>query len=134
MLYLSRELYVGFIKLQADKGLGRSYAGLLPFTEGLYRLGYLDQNAYLSHVKKYSEKLVRDTDSKHLSKEQLNEQKVLEEKSRLFTMLLDQWDQHLSPAWRISWIKEAQKYQDKIPNAKLVLELACEQAKKSAAP
>ena len=32
MLYLDKTLYKAFIRLQADKGLGRSYAGLLPFT------------------------------------------------------------------------------------------------------
>ena len=37
MLYLDKALYKAFIRLQADKGLGRSYAGLLPFVEGLYR-------------------------------------------------------------------------------------------------
>ncbi len=46
MLFLGKPLYNAFIKLQADKGLGRSYAGLLSFTSGLYYLGYLSKIDY----------------------------------------------------------------------------------------
>ena len=58
LLYLSNELYMGFVKLQADKGLGRSYAALLPFVEGLYHLGYITQEVYQAHVVRYSKPLL----------------------------------------------------------------------------
>jgi len=58
MLYLDKTLYLSFIKLQADQELGRSFAGLLPFVEGLYTMGYLDKKDYVEHRKKYSQKLV----------------------------------------------------------------------------
>lgn len=57
MLYLDRTLYRAFIRLQADYELGRSYAGLLPFVEGLYTLGFLSKDEYVQHRKRYSEKL-----------------------------------------------------------------------------
>ena len=71
MLYLDKTLYKAFIRLQADKGLGRSYAGLLPFVEGLYRLGYLSKEEYEVHFKKYSQEL---KETKSLTKEDLEKQ------------------------------------------------------------
>lgn len=61
MLYLDKTLYRAFIKLQADKGLGRSYAGLLPFTEGLFHLGYLSKQDHEEHVAKYSQGLIEES-------------------------------------------------------------------------
>jgi len=58
MLFLDKELYVAFIRLQADKTIGRSYAGLLPFVEGLYHMGYINRDVYQMHVQRYSDKLV----------------------------------------------------------------------------
>jgi len=63
-LYISRELYFALIKLQADKGLGRSFAGLLALTEGLYRLGYLPREAYEEFVIKYMQPLARKSQNK----------------------------------------------------------------------
>ena len=57
MLYLDKIEYSGFIKLQADKNLGRSYAGKLAFDTGLYQLGYLSKKDYEKRVKKYSKSL-----------------------------------------------------------------------------
>jgi hypothetical protein len=57
-MYLSNELYLGFVKLQADKGLGRSYAALLPFVEGLYHMGYITQDVYQAHAVRYSKPLL----------------------------------------------------------------------------
>lgn len=58
LLCLDRELYMAFIRLQADKGLGRSYAGLIPYIEGLYKMGYLSKECYEAHLEKYSVPLV----------------------------------------------------------------------------
>jgi len=69
MLFLDKILYTAFIKLQADKGLGRSFAGLLPFTEGLYHLGYLSKEDYEAHIEKYSIPL--DIEESRPKKEQI---------------------------------------------------------------
>lgn len=55
MLYLGPQLYSAFIRLQADKDLGRSYAGLLAFVEGLHELGYLSDKDYAVAVKRYNQ-------------------------------------------------------------------------------
>jgi len=119
MLYLDRELYTAFIRLQADKNLGRSYAGLLPLTEGLYRLGYITKAVYEEHLKKYSEGL----DKKPATQQQLEEQRALKEKEKLFSVVIEQWHEHPSNEWRQKWIRIAER-SSTVPNAKLILDLA----------
>jgi hypothetical protein len=122
-LYLSPPLYLGLIKLQADKGLGKSYAGLLAFVEGLHKLGYLSDSDYEVHVKRYSRGLA-EQENQPLPLERLNAKKELEKKAKIFSMVLDQWAEHPDIKWRQKWIAEAEKWKNKIPTAKLVLDLA----------
>jgi hypothetical protein len=119
MIYLSKDLYVGFIKLQADRRLGRSYAGLLPLTEGLYSLGYISKTVYEEHIKKYSQPL---TDEKPvLSLEQEKEKKFLEQKNKQFKGMVEQWDEtHFKPDWHGKVVAEAEKYPD-LEYAKLLV-------------
>jgi hypothetical protein len=122
LIYLSRELYNGFIRLQADKGLGRSYAGLLPFVEGLYRLGYISKEVYAEHVRKYSQPLGAECSATIvLSKEQQDKKLLLERKENQFKGQLEQWDDHPDPKWRIRAIAEAEKYPE-LEYAKLLIE------------
>jgi len=120
MLYLSKPLYVGFIRLQADKGLGRSYAGLLPFTEGMYRLGYISKEVYEEHIKKYSQQLVLDPP---LTAERIHEKQILERKEIFFKRVLDQWDIHPQPSWRNKAFILAEEWKDRVPSAQLILDL-----------
>lgn len=121
MLCLSKELYSAFIRLQADKGLGRSYAGLLPFVEGMHHLGYLNEMDYQAHLKRYSEPLVQP---KPLTKEQLEEQRKLRELEIQFQGVLKTGLNKLSERSRKHWIKRAQEYQGKVLSARLLLDLA----------
>lgn len=120
LIYLSKELYTGFIRLQADKGLGRSYAGLLPFTEGLFRMGYISKEVYEEHVKKYSKPLESE---KQVSLEQLKEQQFLEQRDRQLKGMLDQWDEHPGPEWREKVFVFAEKYADRLQSARDILAL-----------
>ena len=118
LIYLSKELYNGFIKLQADKSLGRSFAGLLPFTEGLFRLGYISKEVYEKHVHKYSKPL---EDPIILTKERKKEKQNIEKMDAYFRNILVQWDEHPDPNWRKKVLIRAEKFSDKIKSAKLVL-------------
>jgi len=120
MLYLDKVLYKAFIRLQADKGLGRSFAGLLPFTEGLYRLGYIPQGDYEEHVRKYSQELVEAKPSRF---EQLKEQEKIRRLDKLYSEVLKQWPT-LSEKTRQVHIANAKEVAEKVSNAKLVLALA----------
>jgi hypothetical protein len=123
-LYLDKDLYRAFIKLQGDKDLGRSYAGLLPYVEGLYRMGYITKDVYDLHFKKYSEPLGEKASV--LSPERKKQQDNLESKDRQFKMMLEQWDQHASPEWRMRVFADAEKWKDKIESARLLLLKAVE--------
>lgn len=53
-LYLDRKLYLAIIRLQADRKLSKSKAGLLTLSEGLHNLGYLSTADYEVYKNKYS--------------------------------------------------------------------------------
>ncbi len=121
LIYLSKELYNGFIRLQADKGLGRSYAGLLPFVEGLYKLGYIATEVYQKHIEKYSVQLCEENLSvAPLSPEERKLKHLLEQKNEQFKGMLEQWDIH-DLQWKIKAIAFAKKNSD-FEYAKLIIE------------
>lgn len=126
LVYLPPQLYIAIVKLQADKQLGRCYPVLYALNEGLFGLGYISRETYEIFEKRYSQKLIKE-EPKLLTKKEAEQLKQLKEKEKAFSMVLDQWDIHPSQEWRNGWLKEAQKYKDKIPNAKLILALANEE-------
>lgn len=84
---------MGFVKLQADKGLGRSFAALLPFVEGLYAMGYISEQVYEQHKKKYSQPLVTQKPLQQFldkREEQLN---------KTLGMVAVQWNEHPNRKW-----------------------------------
>jgi hypothetical protein len=99
---------MGFIQLQADKHLGKSYAGLLCFVEGLYHLGYLSKAQYLAHVKRYSIPLDKDPDQVALEEvEAARERKQL---NRTFINVIQDWHLHQDePEWQAYWMTKAKQ-------------------------
>jgi hypothetical protein len=120
LIYMNTDLYVAFIRLQADKGLGRAYAGLLPFTEGMYHLGYISKEIYEANVKKYSEPLPTREPS---TPKQLAERRRLEQKDKYFRQVLDQWETHKDLKWRSGKLADAEKFKDKLESARQLLDL-----------
>jgi hypothetical protein len=115
-IYLDRELYVAFIKLQADRGLGRAYAGLLPFVEGLYQMGYISKEVYEVHRQKYSEPLLDSKASPKVVDTQV------EQLNKTLGMVYEQWNDHPKREWREKWLKTARQHAE-LSNAKLILAL-----------
>jgi hypothetical protein len=115
MLFLSKDLYLAFIKLQADKGLGRSYAALLPFIEGLHQLGYISSEVYESYRKRYSMPLVAQKTLPEITDGQT------ENLNKTLGMVAEQWNEHPNPEWRQKWLTIAEEHGE-LSNAKLVLE------------
>jgi hypothetical protein len=111
---------MAFIRLQADKGLGRSYAGLLPFTEGMYHLGYISKEIYETHARKYSEQLAT---KEPLTPKQLDERQRLEQKDKYFRQVLEQWVIHDNVEWRKKILKQAEEWKDKLQSARQLLDL-----------
>ena len=84
-LLLARELYMAFIKFQGKRELSRSKAGLLLFTEGLYKLGCISKEVYETYVKRYSVTLL-ETEPRTL--EELNKRTKLKERERAFSNII----------------------------------------------
>ena len=73
---------------------------------------------------RYSRKLVNeDVVAKHMTLEKQNENAEIQKMQQRFSLVLTQWSLHPDSAWRSSWIQKAEQYKDKIPNAKLILDL-----------
>ena len=124
LLYLTPSLYLAFIKLQGDKGLGRSYAGLLAFNEGMHRMRYITDEQYEANKAKYSRKLIENEPQKPLTPQQIADKKQQDNMARTFSGVYSQWNfPHNDPQWREKWIKKAKDWKDKAPSAKLILEL-----------
>ena len=124
MLYLDKPLYKAFIRFQADKGLGRSFAGLLPFVEGLNKLGYLKPEEYEIYAKRYSQGLGEEAKteaSKPMTMADVREKARIDDLNRAFSVALKQWA--TMPEKAKKYYVEKAKENPTIPNAKLILEL-----------
>ena len=115
-LYLRPALYRALSRLQADKGLGWSYAGLYALVEGLYRLGYLSDHEYMVLSEKYSTPL-RDP--------LLETSPTIPQSLPPFREALEEWP-HRDPSWKRKWATIASKY-PMIQEAKMILRKAEEE-------
>lgn len=111
---------MGFIKLQADKGLGRSFAGLLAFSTGLFSMGYISKAEYLRFKARYSTPL--DKEPQQLTLPETPMQNELNKIDKMLGQALAQWNIHPKEKWRRYWIKKAMENGD-LPNAKKLLVL-----------
>jgi len=118
---LPPELYLAVINYQAQKELGKSYAGLLLVTKAAYQEKLISREVYEKYLYRYSRKLVPEDEPQRLTSEQQREKQKLDEKARTFSILPSQWDIHPDQKWRQRWIEEAEKWQDIIPEAKQFL-------------
>lgn len=128
---LPPELYLAVAKLQVEKEISKSAALLLLITKGAYQFNVkqeplIDEATYEKLTLRYSRKLIPEIEPPKLSIEQLQEKQHIDERSRYFSMVLDQWRIH-GVEWRKKKLAEAEKWKDRIPAAKLVLDLGVEQ-------
>ncbi len=122
-LCLCPELNLATAQLQVNKKVSKPAAGLLIYAEGAHKMGLITGDVYDSLVARYSRKIVFEGKTRKLTLEQQKEKQVLEEKARFFGFLLpSQWDLHPKPEWRQKWLAEAEKWMDKVPEAKTFLE------------
>jgi hypothetical protein len=118
LIYLSNELYLGFVKLQADKSLGRSYAALLPFVEGLHAMGYISDEVYREHTARYSKPLVVQKTIVEAAEDKT------QELNKVLGMAAEQWNlPHSDPLWKSKWLNAARQHSD-LPNSRLILQRA----------
>jgi len=67
-----------------------------------------------------------ECESRVQSMKQSDEQRLLVGRERVFRMVADQWHLHTSVEWREKWRREAEEWEEKIPSARLVLDLVSE--------
>jgi hypothetical protein len=118
---LPPELCLALAKFQVQKEIGKAYAGLLLITKAAYQEQLITREVYEKYLYRYLRKLVPEDKPAKLTSEELEQKQKLEEKTRLFSMVLSQWELHPSQEWRQRWIREAEKWQDRISEAKTVL-------------
>lgn len=122
LLFLAPELVIALAKVQIQKEIGRSYAGLYALTVGLHQLGVLSEEQFEVLEKRYSESLVQEPSEKPLSPAELLEKQKLQAKDRYFLAVLVQWNLHKDPIWRQRVFAEAEKFGE-LESAKRVLAL-----------
>jgi hypothetical protein len=122
-LLLNAKLRLALIKLQYNMELGTSYAGLYALNEGLHALKYLSDEDYEFFKRRYSDKLVCDDSNKKALEIDQQARKENEEMTKYFREILMQWDTHPNLEWRKYQFKKAKEYANRIPNAKLILDL-----------
>lgn len=109
MLCLNRKLYLATVKLQAERGLGRSYSALLPFVEGLHVMGYLGDADYEVYKTKYSVGLDCD---EPLTSTQIKKQETTANRNRQlnrhYKEVLNQWGT-LKEKAKLVHLKKAEK-------------------------
>lgn len=126
-VFLPAELYIGISKVQAKLEIGKSAAILNMINEGLFQRGFISEAVYAELKRKYERKLleiVKKNKVKPITHEQLMEQQELKKKEKLFSEVIEQWSIHPSRKWRNDWTREAERWKDKVSNAKLILALA----------
>ena len=124
MLFLDRILYSATVRLQADRGLGRSFSVLLPYVTGMHELGYINDELFELYKNRYGVSLDEAANSPtvtHSIRAEIKETKY-KRLNKYFGEVLAQWAT-LKPKTRDYHSKEAAKHKN-LKNAKLLLDLA----------
>ena len=113
-LFLDKTFYKAFIRLQADKSLGQSFAGLLIYTEGLHALGYITSAEYEAHVRRYSQPLCEAP--KLPTMEEVRDQGELAKWEKQFSLAIREWPT-MNEKSREWYLEKAKMWQAKVSNA-----------------
>ena len=124
LLCLNKELYLGFIDIQSDRRLGRAYAGLLPYVEGLYRLGYISKEIYEKNFKEYSIPLNSNSKEPEAINEDKRQKTAFENADKTIKAMIAQFEQHTKdPLWFAKAGRYAKMFEDKLDSARALLSL-----------
>lgn len=118
-LFMDRRLSMAFTRLRADKGLGRSFAGLLCFIEGLHNMGYIGDQDYRRYRKRYSTPL--DKSPEQVALVNFTEANKLKDLRKTFSQVVAQFQIHKDKeGWVDLWRERAIKHPD-LPEARKLL-------------
>lgn len=126
-LFLAPEHRAALIQFMAKKGLGQEYAALNLLNKAVYQEQLITKEVYEVYNYRYSRKLVNDNLEAKMSLEMRQEKQRIEDMTRKFKMVVDQWGDHPDPLWRQRWLKVAEEWKDRVPTAQLIIELGAKQ-------
>jgi hypothetical protein len=98
------------------------YAGQSCLCKSLRSEGLLKEDDYQRLMQKYTKPLCKEEPPEPKTPEEQKQQQVLDEKDRYFGGVLSQWDLDHKPSWKIEKLKEAEAWQTKCENAKLLVQ------------
>jgi hypothetical protein len=127
-LHLAPELRSGLIKYMEKHDLDKQFAALCLLTKSLRSEGLLSEEAYNFYMARYSKTVSSmspmNQQTKPLTLDELKVQQKLDEKTRYFQAILKgEWTTHPSPEWRKKVLVIADEWKDRVPQARLVLDL-----------
>ena len=127
-IYLAPEIRSAIIKYMSAHDLDKQFACQCLIVKQLYQEQRITKEVYEFYLCRYSKTIssLAEHEPVKPSLEATMEQQRKAEKTRQFSMVLDQWSIH-GVEWRSKWILEAEKYKDQIAVAKLVLDLGGKQ-------
>jgi hypothetical protein len=131
--YWPPELRSALIRFCSKYDLDKTYAVFNLATKQLYNDGFLSKEVYDFYIQKYSKTVssmsnIEQEKHNSLTIDGLKQHQKLDEMTRYFqSILADQWTLHQSPDWRKKTLLVAGQWKDRIPQAKLVLDLGVNQ-------
>lgn len=96
---------------------------MFAYSEGVHTLGYLSDADYDFHIKRYSRGLAEERETEPQTFEQVKEKEELTKLEKMFAAVIEQWEIPRTPEWHQAWIDKATKHQDKVANARKLLEM-----------
>ncbi len=98
------------------------YAAQQGLCKSMRSEGFLSEDNYQRLMQIYNKPLVVEAPPKPQTPEEAKEQQIIDEKNRLFRMVRDQWTLEHRPGWKDNWIRQAEEWQDKCPEAKALID------------
>lgn len=123
--HLAPEIRSAVIAYMHKHDLDKEFAVLSLITKALRSEGLLTQEVYEFYLNRYGKtvsSMATNLKPTPLTIAELTQKHKLEEMSRLFTILPSQWDIHPTREWREKQLDYAEKWSDKVPEAKTFLE------------
>ncbi len=120
-LFLAPEIRSALVQFMAKHDLDKEFAAQILLLKSLKSDGFINDAVYEKYYYRYSRKI---TPENRLSLSDLQERQKLDEKTRYFQAILaSEWQMHPSLEWRHKVLAIAELWKDKIPAAKLILDL-----------
>jgi hypothetical protein len=125
-LDLAGELRSALIKYMGKHDLDKEFAALCLLLKSMRSENLISEEVYNFYFSRYNKPVSANTliPAKPFTLDDLKAQQKLDEKTRYFQAILaGEWAIHQSPEWRRKTLAVAEEWKNRVPQAKLVLDL-----------